>query len=393
MIGIILLIICGVCYIRKRDFFHPAVIVSAIWALVLNLFLYTANDLYPLSAKTQYIIVGWVFFFTLFASVCSNADIKISDRFKRYNPDPKFLVALYPYICVLNVLFVFLILKIVGNSLSLEALVDTREGLLEDDFPIYLKLLFYFNSFSIVYLLVVSLFPCILTKRQYLLLLCIMLISTIVKTNKTAIIGLACGFIYIYKIRGKLTFFNFIMGVLTIVGILFLSISLRGDVSDSFDLLNYLNIYTLSPLAAMDMVVNQEYAVETGAWGSSTFVVVYKILNAFGCNFEIASRGEWVNVPVPTNVFTVLRGFYLDFGITGVLVFASLLGSFWGVIYRFAIRGFSIFVVFYALMLHSLVLQFFADYFFITFSMTLQCFVFSILFFVPIRFRIKHSKL
>jgi len=300
---------------------------------------------------------------------------------------------MYPYVCILNVLFVYLVLKIVGQSLTLDALVDTREGLLEDDFPIYLKLLFYFNSFSVVYFLVVSLFPGILTKRQYLVLLFVILVSTIVKTNKTAIIGLACGFFYIYKMRGKLTFFNVMKSVLLIVGILFLTISLRGDVTDSFDLLNYLNIYTLSPMAAMDMVVNQELSIESSAWGGSTFVFFYKILNTFGCNFEIISRGEWVNVPVPTNVFTVLCGFYVDFGMTGVLVFASLLGGFWGVIYRFASRGFSIFIVFYALMLHSLILQFFADYFFKTFSMTLQFFLFSVLFFIPIRFCSTHSEL
>lgn len=393
MSGIFLIIICCICYACKRDFFHPAVIVSAIWTVMLNLFLYTANELYPLSAKTQGIIVGWVVCFALFACLCSNFKIKVSECFKRYYPDRKFLVALYPYVCILNVLFVFLVLKVVGHSFSLEALVETREGLLEEEFPIYLKLLFYFNSFSVVYLLVASLFPDILTKRQYLFLLCILLASTIVKTNKTAVIGLACGFFYIYKLRGKLNFYSVVKSVMLVVGILFLSISLRGDVTDSFDLLGYLNIYTLSPLAAMDMVVNQEYAIDTGAWGSSTFVFFYKILNAFGCDFDIASRGEWVNVPVPTNVFTVLRGFYLDFGMTGTLIFASLLGGFWGVMYRFASRGFSIFIIFYALMLHSLILQFFADYFFITFSMTLQCFVFSILFFVPIRLRGKSSEL
>lgn len=393
MSGILLIIVCCICYAYKRDFFHPAVIVSAIWAVILTLFLYTANDLYPLSSKTQGIIVGWVVCFALFASLCSNFKIKVSERFKRSYPNKKLLVALYPYVCILNVLFVVLVLKVVGHSLSLEALIETRDGLLEEGFPIYLKLLFYFNSFSIVYLLVASLFPDILTKRQYLLLLCIILASTIVKTNKTAIVGLACGFFYIYKLRDKLSFLNVVKSVLLVVGILFLSISLRGDVTDSFDLLRYLNIYTLSPLAAMDMVVNQEYAIDTGAWGSSTFIFFYKILNAFGFDFDIAARGEWVNVPVPTNVFTVLRGFYLDFGVTGTLIFASLLGGFWGVMYRFALRGFSIFIIFYALMLHSLILQFFADYFFITFSMTLQCFVFSILFFVPMRLRAKQPNL
>lgn len=386
MISVIFLdVLLFISIYASKKLTHPAVIVSGIWTIILNLYVFSENELYPLSQKLQDIIVLWVLVFIISSLLSSSHAIKIKNRFKKQEPNIYFIKKIYPIICIGNLIFIFSVLKEIGGAFNLEALINTREGLLEDHLPLYIKLLFYFNSFSTVYLIVVTLYSNILSKRNYIILFIIILLATIVKTNKTAIVSLACSLIYVYNERGILTKSKLIVIVIAIITILYLSIFLRGDVNDSFDISRYLIIYTLSPLAAMDMVINGDYSISTGTAGSSTFIVLYKILNLFGFNFEIASRGEWVNVPFPTNVFTTFRGFYLDFGIYGILFFSFILGSLWGIIYRWAKKGFGIFIVFYSLMIYSLVLQFFADYFFITFSTTFQYIFFSIILFIPIK--------
>lgn len=376
-----------VSYYLTKKIMHPAVIVSGVWMFILNLYYFTDNNLYPLSAKICWVVVLWVFLFVGSSIIFSKRSIKIGENFKRSKPQIHIIKKLYPIVCTLNILFSILVLKEVGGALSLDAFVTAREGLLEDKFPLYLKLLFYFNSFSTVYLMIVSLYGGILTKKQYIYLVIILLIATFVRTNKTAVISLASALFYIYYVRGLLTKTRIIIGILGVVAILYISILLRGDVTESFDVTKYLIIYTLSPLTAMDMIMNGDYTVFSGAWGSSTFMVFYKIINFFGFNYDIASRGEWVSVPFPTNVFTVLRGFYVDFGLTGIIVFSILLGSIWGIIFKWSVRGYGIFIIFYALMMYALVLQFFADYVFITFSTTLQYLFFTILLYLPIKYR------
>lgn len=65
-----------------------------------------------------------------------------------------------------------------------------------------------------------------------------------------------------------------------------------------------------------------------------------EVANKLGLT-EKYNSGEtgWVNVPVLTNVYTVMFPYYVDFGYWGIFIFSLILGSGWGVLYNEMKRG------------------------------------------------------
>lgn len=176
----------------------------------------------------------------------------------------------------------------------------------------------------------------------------------------------------------------FIISVGILLFCLVIVVVYRGDmetigVNSDSPLLDYLYIYILSPLPAFDMLLNSQYLLDAGEPGSGTFVFFYNFVNSLGANFKIASSGDWVNVPLPTNVFTTMRGYYLDWGMAGILVMSVVMGLVWGELYRLQKSGNRFYVLFYALMISGFFFQSFGDYFWMTLSITIQYFVFSLI--------------
>ena len=95
--------------------------------------------------------------------------------------------------------------------------------------------------------------------------------------------------------------------------------------------------------------------------------------------------GPWVNVPLPTNVYTVLAPSYIDFGVFGIILSSSVQGIVWGTIYGFVKRNYIIFKIIYGTMLYYMGLQFFSDYFAYSFSVFIQYVILSIILVVKIR--------
>ena len=94
----------------------------------------------------------------------------------------------------------------------------------------------------------------------------------------------------------------------------------------------------------------------------------------FGFDFAVYSGGDrWVEVPVPTNVYTVMSDPFADFGYIGIFVFAVIEGLFWGFLYKRGVQQNKIqWKIFYAVYFYTLIFQFFADYIFTFFSVLLQ---------------------
>ena len=144
-------------------------------------------------------------------------------------------------------------------------------------------------------------------------------------------------------------------------------------------------------MTAFDLLLNGDIVLDPGVWGSGTLAFLYKLINFFGGTLEISQLGTWVNVPLPTNVFTTMRGFYLDGGFLGIFIMSCVLGIIWGGLYAFQLARNKIFLLFYAMMLGSLFFQSFGDYFFYSFSMTLQYYVFSVIMARGLIFKKRHN--
>lgn len=376
-------------YWLTKDIFHPSVIVSGLWAALLNLYAYTEHPLWDLSNKFCFAVSLWVFPFTFFAYICSRRTLKFShSSYVTSNVNVRMFENLYPFVIFCNILFLLLIVYYAGG-LSFPLI---RNFLVMQQFPTLLNILFYLNAFLTVYVFYALLNIDSLNKRKVLILLFLLLVSSIFKSNKTSLLMLCVSILYILKIKNKLKFIHILYAVIILAGLLTLVTLNRADydfVSER-GFINYIYIYLLSPLTAFDALLNNEVVLESGAWGSGTFVFLYKILNAFSAQLDLAELGTWIYVPLPTNVFTTMRGFYLDGGYMGIFIVACLLGMIWGVLYTFQASRHKIYTLFYALMIGSLFFQSFGDYFFYSFSTTFQYYIFSILISRGIVFHRKH---
>lgn len=248
-------------------------------------------------------------------------------------------------------------------------------------FPTILSVLFYLNTFMTVYAFYGLLNIDTLDKKKVLGVIALLLLISVFKSNKTSFLVIFIGILYILKRKKRLKLTSLIYAITILIILLSLVTYNRGDYDFDSDagLENFMYIYLLSPLTAFDLLLNNEISLNAGAIGSGTFAFLFKIINAFGTNLEIADLGEWVYVPLPTNVFTVMRGFYLDGGYWGIFFMACVLGSIWGILYQLQHKGHKVYIVFYATMISSLFFQSFGDYFFYAFSMTIQYYLFSVI--------------
>ena len=142
---------------------------------------------------------------------------------------------------------------------------------------------------------------------------------------------------------------------------------------------DYLYTYLLSPLAAFDLLLNSNAVLDYGEPGSATFSFFYKILNSIGANYKITDFGGWVHVPLITNVFTIMRGYYMDWGMTGIFIMSLVMGVIWGSLYALQKKNYPVYMLLYALIVCYLFFQTFGDYFWNSFSVVIQYYVISII--------------
>lgn len=364
-----------------RDVLHPAVIITLGWGLIIYLYNYVDHGLFDISDKTMQLVLLWIYCFSFSSLLTSRMNFRLSLKLNYTDVSVDILNKLYIFFSLSNLALVVFIILTFGFSP-----IDIRLGLL-NSIPFHINVLFYINTFSYVYLSYILIKKNSLSKNKIVLFLFIMIITSFIKMNKTAFFSLFFLLIYILRIKNKLKIKTIIILCIALLLLVTLLVGIRGDadtISD-FSVLKYLYIYILSPLTAFDFIVQGKVSVSNPV-GGYTFVFFNRVLS-FIPNISLNTKifGPWVNVPLPTNVYTALAPFYLDFGEQGIIIFASLQGFFWGCMYNLQKRKKIIFQVFYGVLLYSLILQFFSDYFFYTFSVLIQIFIVSSLFVVKLK--------
>lgn len=372
---IILVFVISLCL--TKDILHPSVIVSGVWMVLLNLYIYCNHPLWNLSEYFCKAILFWVLPFSFTSCLFSIKALKLSRSSIDTPVNVRMYNKLYPYVFLYVCLFVFLLVYYAGGF----SFTNIRLFMVGNLFPTILSVLFYLNTFMTVYAFYGLLNIDTLDKKKVLGVIALLLLISVFKSNKTSFLVIFIGILYILKRKKRLKLTSLIYAITILIILLSLVTYNRGDYDFDSDagLENFMYIYLLSPLTAFDLLLNNEISLNAGAIGSGTFAFLFKIINAFGTNLEIADLGEWVYVPLPTNVFTVMRGFYLDGGYWGIFFMACVLGSIWGILYQLQHKGHKVYIVFYATMISSLFFQSFGDYFFYAFSMTIQYYLFSVI--------------
>jgi oligosaccharide repeat unit polymerase len=173
--------------------------------------------------------------------------------------------------------------------------------------------------------------------------------------------------------RASLAFLS--MGLLFFV-VMGLALGKGGSFYDDFldnalTMTSSLLEYYLAPLAAFDQFLRSDQNL---SWGSNTFRTFFAILAAFRVDHitVVPLVKEFVYVPLPMNVYTVLQPYYSDFGDAGVIVAGLILGAGHGYIYKRARQRDVVWSITFGLALFPLFMQFFQDQYFSLASNWLQ---------------------
>ena len=167
---------------------------------------------------------------------------------------------------------------------------------------------------------------------------------------------------------------------LTLLGIIvlffFFNMSKESQDQDSMDFVDFLGIYVTSPIVAFEKL----RITITNGWGVNTFNDVFPYLRYFGIHLESINRlQDFVYVPVPTNVYTIMQPFYNDFGAMGVAVFGILYGWGAGYIYRKFYDGSDTYKCIYTFLIEVIIIQFYNENLLQQFHIVIEAFFFIVL--------------
>ena len=192
-------------------------------------------------------------------------------------------------------------------------------------------------------------------------------LGVLLTTGRTGFVTLGLGYLFIEYARQRkigLKFFWVSFMLLCVMSVMFFvakNVAVEHNTSATLALLrDHIFEYVAGPLAAFDKVVHGE-----GAGYNHTLSSFYRFSNQFlGTAFPLPPViDEYVFVPFPTNVYTVLKFFYLDFGMWGLFGVMFGIGLIQTYIYYRAVDRDPLYIVFYAVLIYPLIIIFFDDYY------------------------------
>ena len=346
------------------DIFAPWTITLGIWALII-VFAQSVGDLiYPIKNQFYYGISLWLPIFCLVSWITYTLLKTSGTRVDRKKFEIKYS----------NLVFnIFLAISILCTPLCVKKVMDIIMMFGTEDLMYNMRVLaikgetglgilaYCFTINKALLILAFWRYPNI-KKWQLALVIILFAMNAFVDMDKGSIFFIAITAIFVLYQRGKISIRGIAFFGIALVLIFFVFTIMRTETGDdgkgSLDdltILEFIGIYVLTtPVAFSYMQPN------IGApYGSYTLTTVYLILNRLGGNFPIIEQiQEFVWVPLPTNLYTIMQPFFLDFGYPGIAFFAVLYGVVCGWAYRSYRNGSSIGCVMYTYLLYYLVLQF-----------------------------------
>lgn len=174
-----------------------------------------------------------------------------------------------------------------------------------------------------------------------------------------------------------------------VVGFYLFNLIRSGDSSDysqNETFLDFIGMYLTSPSVAFSRLTEEL----TPQFGTNTFEFFYAVFEKFGLgHFVVHDKvQEFMWVPMPTNVYTIMQPFFVDFGCAGVAFFAALYGVVFGMLYRAHLNGHGVGRALYSYAVFILILQFYQDNLMLSLSYIIQL---AVLFTLVLQRRVRFS--
>lgn len=186
------------------------------------------------------------------------------------------------------------------------------------------------------------------------------LIFEIFRMEKSGILIMILGTIFMLYERQKMKIRSILITFAGIIVLFFFFNLAKEDVESEAEstFLDFFGMYVTSPMVAFEHL----YPDLSGNFGENTFCIIYPYLNMLGMNLEYMDRlQEFVWVPIPTNVYTIMQPFYNDFGILGIGFFGIIYGVIFGVAYRRFRAGDPVYICIYTYLVEVIIIQFYND--------------------------------
>mgnify|MGYP004534609429 FL=1 len=360
------------CFLLKVKIYNPLFITFVLWGGLLFIYATVNHNLYELTDKFYLLLFLYLICFLGGFIAPYLLEIKKLRGFRNDNT----------YIEGFNYFnFIYKIALIITVYLSLRYILLLLSGTniyvltADNKKPIDVQIMNYFNVIPLCLFFYILLYKNI---RKYKFFLFLFIISVLLTFGKMLVMQVFIGAAIILYSKRIIKLRHIIFASVTLIlGLIFLQ-SLRYEDSDSSNKLQYiikiLVIYILSPLKAVDKVFNNEIYLGHG----HLFGFIYRVLEKL---FHIRLLPKeniytWVFVPVPTNVYTIMKNSYVDYGSKGMMFYSFFIGFFWSVIYQRQIKSGALKVFFFC-NIYILVVQFFDDILTGQFSFVLQTFLIS----------------
>lgn len=353
----------GVLKMEWGGVFSPWSIMLFHWAAILLMFFVESDLLEPLSTQFYYSLLLWVSIFVL----CSFGIYQFLPRrnvsydLRKMEVNTLIFNVFFWLSVIITPLHLYQIMKLVmmfdptdmlSNIRVLAVSEESGTGLLNYSYVINQVLL----------VVAMCRYPNISKWKLAVIVLCT-LISAFAVMEKGILLYLVVVVLFASYEKRYIKMHTIITILCLIVGLFFFLTLARfsedSGASKTFTFVDFFAIYILSGPVAFGRLVEDL----TMQFGANTFQTAYLFLNRmFPGQYEVhQALQEFVWIPLPTNVYTVMQPFYIDFGYTGVAYFAFVYGTASAVLYRMYRNGSSFGFCMYAYIAEVLMIQFHQD--------------------------------
>jgi oligosaccharide repeat unit polymerase len=374
-------------YVRHFDILYPPFINSTLWFLILLLSTLQPIDINEISNYTLFIINLGVFSF-FFGGYLATFEKKPSkNKIPAYPNQKDTASTIFLVIATIGFIFTYKKMQEFGLSgISDNFFFNLRYSLSnEEDLQTY-GIYAYFSTFAYLSVLFHITFT---SKRKNLYLLISILLAigfAISSAGRTSLFMMVISILGVLLITRKLSIYQGLIHGLILLLIIFILMSILVGKSGSNDLTLIEKIfnsyeafmqYLLGGIVAFDQWLAK---VNYFDYGENSLRTIFSLLNTIGLDVQTKKLiQEYEEVPFMTNVYTVHKQYYADFGILGILLFQMIFGYMHSRFYYLATKKIGYYIIYYALFLYPLFMQFFEDQYFSLLSTWIQ---FSVLIFL-----------
>jgi oligosaccharide repeat unit polymerase len=390
LLSLLFFSISYITYQINKRVVSPIFLVPFLWGIFLLLFNTIPHSLYPLQFQFLFAIFLWISFF-VFGGLLIHFLLERLNEENNKNPSVK----------ILNIYFwiVFFGAPIAIYSLVFQAVTSGPEFFfltlrsintgVEESESSFGILVYIFNFAYVALLLQVQNYDSSRKRektRLFFLVFLNVLLSIVTVSRSSFIFIMLAIFILLY-FKGQVRSRHYFIGVAIVMGVMFLVTFLRGiassELGNESSFSDTVAIYLFGGMPAFDTIKQSNES----NLGANTFRFFYAFFNFLGGNFEVKNTIlEYTNVPILTNVYTVMYSFFRDFGMLGVAFFGTFYGFFFQGCYKLATKKRKIAQLVFAYLFPMILMQFFGEYLFSNLSTFLQIIIFSS---VPFIFKTK----